>query len=251
MSKPKKHFLVAVKGQPDWFQAVTQQEAGPGAVHIEALGNKIYAMTSPDYSYLLTQMVEKTPGVKEELSLAIAQRIIADPARFQELYAQTVEAEQWERKTHLDMDVEEKLFLQLAEELGTETLALAELERLEDDLAYLRNMPDSSYRSDPSLERILQVSATLGSIKDTLTAQQSVSADAIAASLQNLQNQDLVEFLFAMTSWRRDRYTRGVLMAHWQDAGHHPDGRLYDGFFVEGQRYIRREAVERLTAPAP
>lgn len=252
-SRTRKRFLVAVKNQPGWFQAVREGTAktNPDAVHVPKLGSKLRNLNAPSYEAELLTMLKKTPGVKEELAVAIAQGIVEAPQKLQELVAEARENELWERKLNVDLDVQEQLFIQLTAELGSEDLAMDELNRREDDLAYMREQPDSSYRPNRALDRVLRLCAAAEILNVMTSTPELATAKELAEFLQQLPDKDLIDLSCKLNPVRIDHYTRDSLMAHWQDAGRRDDGTSYDGFTIQGQYFVRGDVAEKLIREIP
>jgi len=239
--KIKRPFLIAAR-EPGWFRAVSEKElakAGKSpeeALHVEQPLAGANVLIAPDKYNLLHMAINKSAGVKADLTSAVAAQVVERPDEINGLIRRLDTAEEDFRVTNLSLDVENRLFDEQGEDKATGLI---------DDPVFLRSLPVDSFNDSKLLSDILASRAAADSIKAVLDDASNIDKKkSVETLLGRLGNEDVLRWAAVYGFYYGDGFNDydgpardeaktyfdvpKSLMENWKEAGKSPSGKPYD-----------------------
>ncbi len=146
----RKDFLIAVEPGLDWYKAIPEHTAQ----RKQAEGHEVISLPNPlshtmrihaDTQHgLLEKLIKHMPSLHNDLAEAVATHLLNTPGKIDNLI-QTLQAAELEaRRQNIDLDVEEKLYIEHGENQE-------KLDELEQDWNFMRSLPIHSFRQKDRL----------------------------------------------------------------------------------------------------
>lgn len=240
MAKAQKNFLIAVQGQPGWYQAVAARRAGHAAFYVPNLEHRISYFQVPGFFIGLQKMLPVPPELSNASLLPNVIRACLDhPQRVQKSVTLARKAELGVRHLYLASDAETRLARQYGEEY---------VEALIGDLTFMRTLSDSYYMSAMSCDTEIELCTALERIAGILESPHETQIEEkLAAFLEHMPNATMLTLACAVAPEPLSKSTRDRLMQNWDKLHAKRNGQRYDGFKIDNERFIHKSAIERLT----
>ncbi len=184
-NKIKKHFLVAVGGGSDFYEAVTENKArnlaqqdGAEVLYLRGpLGQMKWYHGAFDNYNLLHKVLPMSAPIRHEYATLLASRLISDVACSQELVDTLDELEKDVRRANLSMDTEERFFVEFGDDFA-DSLTLEQL----------RALPREDYRMEPnsyyrvSVDDVAKVSEHMHSVMGLVSGDKTATDETLVES---------------------------------------------------------------------
>lgn len=260
-SKIKRQFLLAVKGEPSWYRAVSEKElhGRQPELQVENVLDGAQTRSFRTYRGTLAHGIAVSSGVKKDFVLALAAQMIADPTVIDSVISDSREQEVQMRSHNLLLDVLENLYDQYGESYE---------EKL-DDLDFLRSLSDDNYVDTKYFEKAKEWLGILEQARLAVVDDGKTAAEKQAIIEPLLFSWSMTTFLIGVADEYGFDYGDGPndydgpsqeeikvkfdtvksLLQHWDEAGKTPGGKPCDSLAVGEDRrhevYVRKDFVAR------